>query len=143
MAAFGIMISMARTRPDPSALGSRAWVRTASRLIDSMIRTWDWYWGGKMSMIRGDGLDGRVRVERRERQMARLGDPEAGLDRLVVPHLADQDDVRVLAQDRPQGVRVGLGVHVELALVDDGLAGVEEVLDRVLDGHDVDVPLAG
>ena len=73
--------------------------------------------------------------------MARLGDAQAGLDRLVVPHLADQDDVRVLAQDRPQGVRVGLGVDVKLPLVDDGLAGIEIVLDRVLDGHDVDVPL--
>ena len=52
MAEFGIMISMARTRPVPSARGRRAWVRTASRVMESMIRTWDWYWGGKMSMMR-------------------------------------------------------------------------------------------
>ncbi len=73
--------------------------------------------------------------------MAGLGDAQTGLDRLVVPHLAHQDDIRVLAQDRTERIPVRLGVDVELPLVDDGLAGAEIILDRVLDGHDVDVPL--
>ena len=36
--------------------------------------------------------------KRREHQVARLGDGHRGLDRLEVAHLADQHDVRVLAQ---------------------------------------------
>ena len=85
-----------------------------------------------------DRLDGRVRVQGGEGQVTRLRDAESRLDRLEVAHLADQDDVRVLAQDRAQGVAVGHGVGVELALVDDGLARRQVVLDGVLDGDDVD-----
>ncbi len=65
-----------------------------------------------------------------------------GLDRLEVAHLADEDDVRVLAEDRAQGVAVGLGVGEELALVDDGLPRRQVVFDGVLDGDDMDAPLA-
>ena len=41
----------------------------------------------------------RVGVQRREGQVAGLGDGQRGLDRLEVAHLADQHDVRILAQD--------------------------------------------
>ena len=62
---------------------------------------------------------------------------ERGLHGLDVAHLADEDDVGVLAQHPLQrGVEVG-GVGADLALVDDRrLVGVED-LDRVLDRHDV------
>ncbi len=82
-------------------------------------------------------LDGAVRVEGGERQVARLGDPEGGFHRLEVAHLADEDDVGVLAEDRAERVREGVRVGVQLTLVDDAaLVGVEE-LDRVLDRDDV------
>ena len=58
--------------------------------------------------------------------------------RLLVADLADQDDVRVLAQDRAQGPgerQPALGV--DRHLVD----AVDAVLDRVLDRDDVDVGL--
>ncbi len=77
-------------------------------------------------------------MQGREGQVPGLGDAQRGFDRLEVAHLADQDDVGVLAQDRAQGVAVGHGVGVELALVDDGLARREVVFDGVLDGDDVD-----
>ena len=38
--------------------------------------------------------------------MAGLRRAERGLDRLLVAHLADEDDVRVLAQDAPQRARI-------------------------------------
>ena len=85
---------------------------------------------------------GRVRVQRREGEVARLGDAQRGLDRLEVAHLADQHHVGVLAQRRAQGVgeRVRVGVH--LALVDHALLVLVQVLDRVLDRDHVLVALA-
>ena len=62
-----------------------------------------------------------------------LGGEQRGLDRLVVAHLADQDDVGVLAEGGAQGAGEGVGVDVDLALVDDRLLVAVEELDRVLD----------
>ena len=81
-------------------------------------------------------------MQRRERQVARLGDPEGRLDRLEVAHFADQHDVGVLAQHGAQGVREGVRVGVELALVDEALLVAVKELDRVLDRHDVELLLA-
>src|SRR4030042_6977307 len=80
-------------------------------------------------------------MEGGEGQVARLRNAERGRDRLEVPHLADQDDIRVFPQDRPQGIVVRKRVYEELALVDGRFFGDEEVLDRILDGHDVDAAL--
>jgi len=73
-------------------------------------------------------------VQRRQHEVAR----ERGLDRdaggLGVADLADEDDVGVLAEDRPEALGEGdAGDLVDLDLVDRG----EDVLHRVLDGHDV------
>ena len=62
---------------------------------------------------RDDAVDrlGRVeRVQRREHEVPGLGGEQRGLDRLEVAHLADQDDVGVLAQRAAQRVRERLGV---------------------------------
>ena len=56
------------------------------------------------------------------------------LGRLPVADLAHEDDVWVLAEDRPQAVgERDVGQLVDLALVD----VLERVLDRILDRHDV------
>ena len=73
----------------------------------------------------------------RERQMSDLGDPQRGLDRLVVPHLADEHDVRVLPQRRPEGRTESGRVSVDLALVHDATLVLVQELDRVLDRQDV------
>ena len=55
---------------------------------------------------------------------------------LAVAHLADHDDVRVL----PQDVAERLGeVDADLGLDGDLVEGVDDDLDRVLDGDDVDL----
>ena len=62
---------------------------------------------------RDDAVDrlGRVeRVQRREHQVAGLGRVQRRFDRLEVAHLADQDDVGVLAQRAAQRVRERLRV---------------------------------
>ena len=64
-----------------------------------------------------DRLRRRVGVQRRERQVAGLGDAQRRLDRLEVAHFADEDDVGVLAQRGAQRHREAVGVGVHLALV--------------------------
>ena len=61
------------------------------------------------------------------------------LDRLQVAHLADQDDVRVLAQGRVQRLGEAAGVDADLALVDQAVLARVHELDRVLDRDDVAV----
>ena len=82
-----------------------------------------------------------VGVQRAEREVAGLGDAQRRLHRLQVTHLADQHDVRVLAQRRAQRVGEALRVAVHLALVDQAPLVLVHELDRVLDGEDVVVPL--
>jgi hypothetical protein len=76
-----------------------------------------------------------------ERQVARLGDAQGGLDRLEVAQLADQDHVGILAERGAQRVGEPLRVLVDFALVDQAALVLVDELDRVLDGEDVLVPL--
>ena len=87
-----------------------------------------------------DGLRGVLRVQGGEDEVTGLGGGEGHRDRLQVAHLADQDDVRVLAQHVLEGVGERVGVLADLALVDQARLVVVEELDRVLDGHDVVAP---
>ena len=95
-------------------------------------------------LLRREELDhapdrlGRVeRVQRREHEVARLGRLQRGLCGLGVAQLADEDDVRVLAEHAAQRLAEALGVEPDLALVDDAAAVGMEDLDRILDRHDV------
>ena len=53
-----------------------------------------------------DGLGGVGRVQGRQHQVAGLGRGKGGPDGLGVAHLADQDDVGVLAQHPAHGLDV-------------------------------------
>ena len=89
-----------------------------------------------------DAVDGLLRVggvQRRHDEVAGLGGGERGLDRLVVTHLADEDDVGVLPHRGTQRGREVLGVDPDLALVDHRHLVEVQDLDRVLDGDDVDL----
>src|SRR5216683_914695 len=73
-------------------------------------------------------------VQRREHQVTGQRRLHGDLSGLAIPDLTDQDDVRILAQNRAQAVgKTDVGQLVDLALVD----VVKGVLDRVLDRHDV------
>jgi hypothetical protein len=87
------------------------------------------------------GLCRVLRVQGGEHKVAGLRRGQGGGDRLEVAHLADQDHVGVLAQRGLQAEREALGVRAQLALVHDAVLMTVEELDRVLDGHDVLVPL--
>ena len=58
-------------------------------------------------------------------------------DRLEIAQLADEDDVRILAQRGAQRALERAGVHADLALRDDALLVRVHELDRVLDRDDV------
>src|SRR5262249_5638360 len=87
-----------------------------------------------------DGLGSALRVERGEHQVTGLGGGQGQADGLEVPHLADQDHVRVLAQRGPQRRGERLGVGADLALVHQAVLGLVHELDRVLQRDDVLLP---
>ena len=93
--------------------------------------------GGEDVDHAADRLGGVVGVQGGEDQVAGLGHGEREPDRLEVAHLADEQDVGVLAQHAAQGVGEVRGVGADLALVDRRQLVVVDVLDRVLDGDDV------
>ena len=89
-----------------------------------------------------DAVDrlGRVDgVQRRQDEVAGLGGGQGRADGLDVTHLADEDDVGVLAHRGTQRDREVGGVLTDLALGHDRLLVLVQDLDRVLDGDDVDL----
>jgi len=62
-----------------------------------------------------------------------LGDGDRGRDGFEVPHLADQEHVRRLAEGRPQRVGKGGDIGTDLALLDNTSLVPVHILDRILD----------
>lgn len=84
-----------------------------------------------------NGLGCTDRVQRAEDQMAGLGGGDGGGDRLIIAHLADQNDIRVLAQGAAQRRGKAARIRADLALVDERLPALIDILDGVLDRDDV------
>ena len=87
--------------------------------------------------------DGLVRVEgvhRREHEVTGLARLQGDAGRLLVSQLADQDHVRVLAQDAAHALEVRVDVEPDLTLLHDaGVVAVDD-LDRILQRDDVLAP---
>ena len=87
-----------------------------------------------MSIIRVKRARGVVRVQRAEHHVPGQRRLDRHLGRFQVADFADQDHVRVVPQDRPQGAgERQADLRVRLDLADAGLM----VLDRVLDRDDL------
>src|SRR5437667_2353796 len=84
-----------------------------------------------------DGLRRGARMQGAEHEVSGLGAGQRQADRLEIAHLADQDDVRILAQRAAQSVGERQRVRSDLALVDQAFLRLVNELDRVLDGEDV------
>ena len=82
-------------------------------------------------------LVGAVGVQRRQHEVARLGELDAVLHGLAVADFADEDDVRRLAQGVLERVMPRFGVHADFAVRDHAALVLVHVLDRVFDGDDV------
>ena len=79
---------------------------------------------------------GVVGVHGGEHQVAGERRLDGDLGGLEVAHLADHDHVRVLAEEGAQAAGEGeVNLRVDLRLADAG----ELILDRILDGEDVEV----
>ncbi len=79
-----------------------------------------------------------IGVQGREDQMPGLGDGQGRRDGLQVAHLADLDDVGILAKRRPQRAGEIVRVGPDFALDDHRAVVTVHVLDRILDRDDVD-----
>ena len=78
-----------------------------------------------------------VGMQRAEAEVAGLGVGHGRLHGLLVTDFADQDAVGRLSHGVLQGIFPGEGIHADLALVDQRLLVLEQILDRVLDGENV------
>ena len=83
----------------------------------------------------------RVRVQRAERQVACLGDPKRRLGGFEVAQLADENDVRILAQRRTERFGKSMRVGMHLSLIDEAAFVLMDVLDRIFDRENVLVAL--
>ncbi len=88
-------------------------------------------------MMRSMRLRRVVRVQRGKDQVSGLRRGEHGLDRFRVAHLADHDHVRILAHGVAQRFLERRRVGADLALRDGRGLVLEEKLDRIFDGDDV------
>jgi hypothetical protein len=76
-------------------------------------------------------------MDRREDHVPRLRRFQRRVDGLQVAHLADHDDVRILAQGGVERVGEGGRIRADLALRDDALVVCEHEFDGVLDRDDL------
>ena len=97
-----------------------------------------------VAFVRGEEIegaaDGRVRrrrVQRGDHEVAGVRRGERGHERLAVAHLADHDDIGILAHDVDERPLETQRVEADFALFDDGLFVLENVLDRVFQRDDV------
>src|SRR3989344_2808801 len=88
-----------------------------------------------------DGLRGIVRMKRREYEVSGLRGCDCGSHRLRSAHLADENDVNVLAEGRLERSREIFRVDAHFTLVYERLLRLIDILHRVLDGHDMFHPL--
>ena len=72
-----------------------------------------------------------------EHEVARLGRGQGEPDGFKIAHLADKDDVRVLAQGGAQCFVEAECMPMDLALADETLLALVHEFDRVFDGKDV------
>src|SRR5258705_5728817 len=88
-----------------------------------------------------DALGGRLRVQGGEHEVARLRRGEGRLDGGHVAHLAHEAHVGILTQAGAERRRARQGVDTDFPLHHDARLVLEEVLDGILEGHDVQLAL--
>ena len=76
-------------------------------------------------------------MQRSEHQVTGFSRGQCQADRFEVAQFADENDVRVFTQRRTQGIREGVCLWADLALVDQAFLGVVYEFDRVFDRQDM------
>ena len=88
-----------------------------------------------------DRLRRGICVQRGQREVTGLGDFQRGFDSFEIAHFADEHDVRIFTKRGAQRHAEAAGIAVHFALVDQTALVRMDVLDRILDGEDVVLPL--
>lgn len=76
-------------------------------------------------------------MQRTEYQVARFRSRDGKLDRLQVPHLADQNHIRILSHDVLESVSKRMRVGSQLTLIDDGPLILMDILNGIFNRHHV------
>ena len=84
-----------------------------------------------------NGFSGVHGVQRGKHQVTGFRSGHANLAGFDVTHLADEDDVGVLAECCPQSLGKAASIEADFALVDDRALVAEGVFDGVFNRHDV------
>ena len=80
-------------------------------------------------------------MHRCEHEVAGLGSSHRCRHGGMIAHFTHEDDINVFTKSGDEGIGKALGVDADLALVDDRLFRLKNVLDGVLDSNDVFHPL--
>ena len=137
MATVATMISKAATRPFLSFVGKQE-LRDHALEGLGQLHAHLLLLGGREGVDDAvDRLRRALGVKRREDEVPGLGGRQREADRLEVAHLADQDDVGVLPQGRPERGGERLRVRADLPLVHEAALGPVHELDRILERDDV------
>ncbi len=82
-------------------------------------------------------LTGGAGVQSREHQVSGFSGSDRGGDSLRIAHLADHHNIGILPKNTTEsGVEVW-GIKFNLALINDGFLGFENIFNRILDGNDM------
>ena len=76
-------------------------------------------------------------VDGSKHQVAGFGSTHGGFKRFVVAHFTHQRDIRIFTNQRAQCIIEIDAINADFALIDGGFVVLEDVLDRIFNGHDV------
>ena len=132
-------VSTTGTRPIPSRAGTSFWVTMARRVLATCLPQSKVLIGWiklEDALHRLLGVGG---VQRAEDVVAGFRSGERGVEGFLIPHLSDEDDIRVLAKNRahPRG-KVG-HIDTHLPLVKDAFEVGKVELNRVLQRNNVTI----
>ena len=128
---------MAARRPLPSSVRIRRCEMIARRLLERSMSNCLRRSSREEIDDAVDGLIGAVGVQRPEAQMSGLGEGDRVLHGLGVADLADENDVRRLAQRVFERVVPGVGIDAHLAVSDERLLRLMHEFDRIFHRDDV------
>ena len=84
-----------------------------------------------------NGICSADRVKRGQKQMPRLSGSHSNIDGFIVPHFAEENDIRALTQSGAQGGDIVLGIYIYLTLADNTLIMAVKILHGIFQCDDV------
>ena len=76
-------------------------------------------------------------MKRCKNKMPRLCSRHRCINGLRIPHLTDQNDIRIFSKRCAEAIRIGLCIGSDLPLIDNALIRLIHILDRILERDDM------